>query len=34
MALWLALAIMTLIAVALAIAPLVRRAGRTAPRRD
>jgi cytochrome c-type biogenesis protein CcmH len=34
MSLWLALAIMTLIAVALVIAPLLRRAGRTAPRRD
>ena len=34
MSLWLALAAMTLIAVALAVAPLVRRAGRMAPRRD
>lgn len=34
MSLWLALAIMTLIAVALVVAPLVRGAGRPAPRRD
>jgi cytochrome c-type biogenesis protein CcmH len=34
MGLWLALAIMTVIAVALAAAPLVRRTGRMAPRRD
>jgi cytochrome c-type biogenesis protein CcmH len=34
MSLWLALAIMTVIALALVMAPLVRRAGRPAPRRD